>query len=416
MVELEADPDRTVVEMVDRRVGMVLAHRYRIVHKLAAGGFGAVYVAHDAVAGCDVAVKLLHPGLVADPNIAARFRREVEALASLTSPHTVAALDAGEAPDGTPFLVMELLAGESVYEQMKAHGRMPWPRVVAIARGVCHSLGEAHSLGIVHRDLKPENIHLERRGEDADFVKVLDFGIAKIDQSSLEDGAELTQVGQMVGTFAYMAPEQMVGTCTAASDVFTLGVVMYELIAGRRPYGKAQGPAAQLAAVLADDPPPLASAPPALASLIARCIDKDPRRRYRDAVALGAALAQLGGPGEDAPTPRVTPRSLGRAALQPGLGTTLHGIAPLAPAPGPLARGSSPDGAVARGDASLARLSRLSRLAAGTDPITSSLPTSSFAEAPTTATGISSFATVNWTAVTIAVVIAAALIALGIAI
>jgi len=106
---VEADADRTVIERLDPRLGMVLAERYRLLHKIAAGGFGAVYVASDLVSNHDVAVKLLHPALAADENVAARFRREVEALTSLKSPHTVAALDAGEAPDGTPYLVMERL-------------------------------------------------------------------------------------------------------------------------------------------------------------------------------------------------------------------------------------------------------------------------------------------------------------------
>src|SRR3954469_4486714 len=169
MAQVEADGDRTVIEPLDPWYGRVLKDRYRIGAKLAAGGFGSVYTAHDVAGRREVAIQLLHPALAADPSIAARFLREIEALAMLTSPHTVAALDAGEAPDGTPFLVMELLTGESVYEQMKARGSMPWRRVVAIARGVCHSLAEAHAHGIVHRDLKPENIHLERRGDDSDF-------------------------------------------------------------------------------------------------------------------------------------------------------------------------------------------------------------------------------------------------------
>ena len=299
---VETDADQTVIERLDPRLGMVLAERYRLIHKIAAGGFGAVYIANDLVSNRDVAVKLLHPALAADENVAARFRREVEALASLTSPHTVAALDAGEASDGTPYLVMELLTGESVYSRYKAKGRMSWERVVAIARGVCDSLAEAHSLGIVHRDLKPENIHLEHRGDDPEFVKVLDFGIAKVNNSSIADNADLTHVGQMVGTFAYMSPEQMTGACTPESDVFTLGVVMYELIAGKRPYGEAKGPAAQLAAVLGDVPPLVTPAPLELTRIIARCIDKDPMRRYRNAHELQIALARFFDGADEAPT------------------------------------------------------------------------------------------------------------------
>jgi eukaryotic-like serine/threonine-protein kinase len=385
---VEADADQTVIEPFDPRLGMVLAERYQLVHKLAAGGFGAVYVATDLVAHRDVAVKLMHAALAADHSVAARFRREVEALASLTSPHTVAALDAGEAPDGTPYLVMELLTGESVYSRYKAKGRMSWERVVAIARGVCDSLAEAHSLGIVHRDLKPENIHLEHRGDDPEFVKVLDFGIAKVNNSTIADNADLTHVGQMVGTYSYMSPEQMTGTCTPESDVFTLGIVMYELIAGKRPYGEAKGPAAQLAAVLGDAPPLVTPAPLELTRIIARCIDKDPMRRFRNAHELQFALERFSDGADEAPTQFVPSRRSVPAWIEPTLGVTLQGIAPDL-----VARGSS-----------TAFSDRKS------EPVTEPNP---FATTPTTATGVSAFATPNMRVVIIAIVIAMALIALG---
>jgi len=407
----ERDQDSTVIEALDPWVGVTLHERYRITQKIAAGGFGVVYVAADLVAQRDVAVKILHPGLAADPSIAARFHREIEALRTLKSPHTVAALDAGEAPDGTPYLVMELLTGESVYEQMKARGKMPWRRVLAIARGVCHSLGEAHAKGIVHRDLKPENIHLERRGDDVNFVKVLDFGIAKNHYSAVEGGADLTQVGQMIGTFCYMAPEQMIGTSAPESDVFTLGIVVYELIAGRRPYGDAKGPAAQLAAVLGDTPPPLPNAPAALVEIVMRCIDKDPLRRYRDAHELGEALATIVDTGDDTPTVHAnkryqTPVPAAQVAERPATPrnvwfepahgvATIHGILPT--------RASAP-----------ALDPERPRLATGTSPIVdlTHTPMSPFAptETPSTSTGMTSYTAINWNAVVIALVIAAIVI------
>jgi serine/threonine protein kinase len=406
----EADADSTVIEILDPWLGVVLNHRYRVTQKIAAGGFGVVYVAADLLAERDVAVKILHPGLAADASIAARFRREIEALQTLKSPHTVAALDAGEATDGTPFLVMELLTGESVYEQMKARGKMPWRRVLAIARGVCHSLGEAHARGIVHRDLKPENIHLERRGDDLNFVKVLDFGIAKNHHSAIEGGADLTQVGQMIGTFCYMAPEQMIGSCTPESDVFTLGIVIYELIAGGRPYGDAKGPAAQLAAVLGDPPVPLPNAPAAFVQIVMRCIDKDPLRRYRDAHELGEALAAIVDTGDDSPTLYANkryqtpvpgahlaerPSTPANVWFEPAHGiATLHGIVP--------ARGS---------ETVLEPEPR--RLATGTSPIVDLthtpiviVPLEAPPETPSTAPGMSSFTAINWNAVVVALVIA----------
>ena len=288
MAHVEADPDRTVVEKLDPRLGMVLGGRYRIEHKLAAGGFGAVYRGTDQD-GSAVAIKVLHPELANDPAVSERFRREAGALALLTDPHTVCAFDAGEAPDGTLYLVMELLSGESLYEHYRAHGPLAWRRVVAIARGVCSSLAEAHALGIIHRDLKPANIHLERRGDDPDYVKVIDFGFAKSSVASSFNG-DVTQVGQMIGTYDYMPTEQMIGSCTPQSDVFTLGVVMYEMIAGRRPYGESKGPAAQLAALLGTTPAMLDNVPPELARIIAKCISREPEDRYPDAAALAADL------------------------------------------------------------------------------------------------------------------------------
>ncbi|HET9989651.1 MAG TPA: protein kinase, partial [Kofleriaceae bacterium] len=257
--------------------------------------------------------------------------------------------------------------------------------------------------------LKPENIHLERRGDDVNFVKVLDFGIAKNHHSAIEGGADLTQVGQMIGTFCYMAPEQMIGSSTPESDVFTLGIVVYELIAGRRPYGDAKGPAAQLAAVLGDPPAPLPHAPAALVQIVMRCIDKDPLRRYRDAHELGEALATIVDTGDDMPTVYANKRYqtpapgqlVERVATPAGVwfepvhGTgTLHGIVP--------GRGS---------ETVLEREGP--RLATGTSPIVdlahATLPAAletPFPETPSTATGMTSYAAINWNAVVVALVIA----------
>ncbi len=288
----EVDLDRTVIERVDARLGTRLGERYRLDYKIAAGGFGAVYHAYDLVARRDVAVKVVHAALATDPMITARFQREVAALVQLRDPHTVVAYDAGEAPDGSLYLVMELLGGESLYERFISRGPLPWTTVVKIARGVCCSLAEAHAIGIVHRDLKPANIHIEERPNERDYVKVLDFGIAKLRDGSFVD--DVTHVGQMVGTFDYMAPEQMTGTCMPQSDVFTLGIVMYEMISGERPFGVASNPATMLAALLGTTPPPLTRVPVQLTKIVARCLARDPNDRYASAIELAAALAELG--------------------------------------------------------------------------------------------------------------------------
>src|SRR5687767_2552464 len=163
------------------RDGAILDRRYRVEEKLAEGGFGAIYRALDLVMGREVALKVLHRALVRDANVVERFRREASALAKLRDPHTITMYDAGQTEDGTRYIVMELLRGESLFAQFHEHGkRLPWKRVAKIARGVCSSLREAHAVGIVHRDLKPANIHLEKHSLEDDYVKVLDFGIAKM--------------------------------------------------------------------------------------------------------------------------------------------------------------------------------------------------------------------------------------------
>jgi len=294
---VRARRDPTIIANRDPLVGTVLDRRYRIEDRLAAGGYGAIYRATRLVDQRAVAIKVLHASLASEANVVARFRREAQALRALHGEHTVAALEHGETGDGTLYIVMELLAGESLAERFRAHGPLPWRRVVAIARQVCASLAEAHALGIVHRDLKPTNIHLEQVGDDHDFVKVLDFGIAKILHGSALDDAEITFGGQLVGSFDYMAPEQIFGgTVTPQSDIFTLGVVVYELIAGARPFGPATSPVAMLQAVATRTPAPLSSrsdAPPALDAIVLRCLDREAARRYANVDELAADLARV---------------------------------------------------------------------------------------------------------------------------
>jgi serine/threonine protein kinase len=285
--DADSDPDRDVtrVSVVDPLVGTVLDRRYRIEFRLAAGGFGAIYRASHVITRREVAVKVLHPSLASEPNVVARFRREAETLRALESPHTVRAFDVGEVVDGPLYIVMELLQGESLFERYRALGPVPWRRMLAIARQVCESLAEAHALGIVHRDLKPTNIHLERVGADDDFVKVLDFGIAKVLHGSALDSDDLTRSGQMIGTFDYMAPEQMVGSAlTAQSDIYTLGLVIYEMITGERPFGDPPSPTAMLQAMIMTTPPPISTrsdAPVEVDALVTKCIARDPDQRWR---------------------------------------------------------------------------------------------------------------------------------------
>ncbi len=281
----------------DPLLGTVIDRRYRIEFRLAAGGFGAIYRAVHVITGQSVALKVLHAKLASEPDVVARFRREGLALAQLRSQHTISAYDFGETTDGTLYIVMELLQGESLWERFSAQGPLPWRRLVKIARQVCSSLAEAHALGIVHRDLKPTNIHLERVGSDPDFVKVLDFGIAKILHGSSIDAVDLTKSGMVVGTFDYMAPEQMVGSqLSGQSDIYTVGLVMYEMLAGERAFGEQATPSAMLTAMLSRTPvapSTLVEAPAELDAVILRCLQRDPSDRFRDVLELGDALDHL---------------------------------------------------------------------------------------------------------------------------
>ncbi len=295
--------DRTMVERIDPLMGTVLAD-YRIDFRLAAGGFGAIYRATHVETGQQYALKVLHAELAtADARVIARFRREAATLAQLRCPNTIQAYgELGEAPDGSLYIVMELLHGESLYEQFRAKGVLSWERVVKIGRQVCNSLAEAHSLGIIHRDLKPANIHLEGKDGNPDFVKVLDFGIAKITQDSELDSSELTQAGQIIGTFDYMAPEQMVGgQCSGKTDIYTLGIVLYEMICGRRPFSDASSPTAMLAALLTQTPPPLGvrGVPAGLEEILLKCLEREPQHRYDDVDELAMDLDRLMTPVND---------------------------------------------------------------------------------------------------------------------
>jgi serine/threonine protein kinase len=279
----------------DERVGLLVADRYRIAKVLGVGGMGGVYEAEHLLIGKKVALKVLHAELAtADARVIARFRREADTLSQLRSPNTIQAYEIAEAPDGSLYIVMELLHGESLYEQFRAKGVLAWERVVHIGRQVCNSLAEAHALGIIHRDLKPANIHLETRDGKPDFVKVLDFGIAKMHSSGVDRG--LTRTGMAMGTPSYMSPEQAQGSKNLdhRTDVWALGVILYEMLAARRPFDADSYPLL-LMNIVATDPDPVSSyrkdLPEPLADLVMRCLVKDQEGRIGTMRELVDALA-----------------------------------------------------------------------------------------------------------------------------
>jgi serine/threonine protein kinase len=283
-----------MTQMRDPFVGAILDRRFRVDEKIAAGGFGAIYRATHVRSNHQVALKILHPRMASDERIVARFRREGATLTNLRSHYTVATYELVE-DGGTLFIVMELLRGQTLQQVFQVGGRLPWQRMVAIARAVCESLVEAHALGIVHRDLKPANIHL---GVD-DTVKVLDFGIAKLVHGNrLEEGGEdLTRANELVGTFDYISPEQIAGdSYSGRSDLYTLGIVAYEMITGQRPFGQVRGAALLTMIVTATPPPPstlVPGLPPQLDRILLRCLERDPDHRFASAGELASALDAL---------------------------------------------------------------------------------------------------------------------------
>jgi len=281
-------------------VGQTLGH-YRIVEKIGAGGMGEVYRAHDERLDRDVAIKVLPEEVAKDPERLRRFEREAKAVARLSHPNILEIFDFA-ADNGVTFAVTELLEGETLRELLqKERGPLPWRRVKEIGAAIANGLGAAHDKGVVHRDIKPSNIFLCTDGRR----KILDFGLAathEVVESEAETRsmeAPLTREGAVMGTVGYMSPEQAAGCpVDSRSDLFSLGTVLYEMLAGRRPFG-GDSDARRLAALLRDDPPPLADVDPKVSRLVERCLRKDASDRFQSAEELKAAIEASLAPGAD---------------------------------------------------------------------------------------------------------------------
>jgi eukaryotic-like serine/threonine-protein kinase len=265
---------------------VLLGGRYRLTRRMAAGGMGHVWEAEDTVLHRLVAIKVLSEGLSSDPRSAERFRREAQAAAGLSHPNVAGVFDYGE-DDGTQFIVMELLEGETLAQRIGRIGRLDPAEAGRIAGVVAAALEAAHKAGIVHRDVKPGNVMLTPQGE----VKVLDFGIAAA------SGPNLTVTGFTIGTAAYLSPEQAAGErATSASDVYALGVVLYEMLSGRPPF-TGETPVAVAAAHVSQEAPPLTDVVPGVPAHLAlacqKAMAKDPALRPRTA---GVFRQMLGPP------------------------------------------------------------------------------------------------------------------------
>ena len=272
-------------------VGDVLADKYRVEKILGLGGMGMVVAAIHLDLEQRVAIKLMLPSGGDNSDAAARFLREARAAAKLTGEHVCRVLDVGRFDTGAPYIVMEHLEGQTLGAYLKRRGPLPIGEAVDYVLQAAEGMAEAHARGIVHRDLKPDNLFLTTRLDGEPIVKVLDFGISKAAVAN-----SVTRTNDIMGSPAYMAPEQMNSArdVDARADIWSLGVVLYQLLGGKVPFTAESLPALCLA-VIHDPPPPLSSVrgdlPPGLADIVMRCLEKDREDRFADIGELAERLA-----------------------------------------------------------------------------------------------------------------------------
>jgi len=277
-------------EPEDPFIGRLIAGRYLIEEELGSGGMGSVYRARHQVIGRDVALKFLEPALVRNERQRKRFLGEARAANQINHEHIIDITDFGETEDGLVYMVMEYLEGRPLSEEIEK-GAMPPRRALRIATQIAMGLARAHELGVVHRDVKPANIYLVRRKADSDYVKILDFGVARI-----EHDMRITGQGTIVGTPEYIAPEQIhTAAAMPSADLYSLGCVLFEMLTSKLPF---EGKTTILLVKHLNDPPPkpssvLATIPPEVDQLVLRLLQKEPAQRYRDAYHLVEALQQL---------------------------------------------------------------------------------------------------------------------------
>ncbi len=305
LTDTQTPPPRVIAKSDDPMIGSTVAGRYHVEARLGEGGMGAVYRVEHTLMKKRLALKVLHREMTGQPEIVARFEREALAAAHIEHPNVAGATDFGKLEDGSCYLVLEYVEGTSLRTWID-RGPLLASRAVHVTVQMLSALRRAHELGIVHRDLKPENVLLVEKDGDADFVKVLDFGIARVPIGSIgtstggENGPSLTRAGMVYGTPEYMAPEQALGQpVDGRSDLYSVGVMLFEMLTGRRPYDN-KDKVALLGQHVAGPIPRVRERAPEQAitaeveAIVTRLLSKSPSDRYADAQAAADALLAIG--------------------------------------------------------------------------------------------------------------------------
>jgi eukaryotic-like serine/threonine-protein kinase len=301
----------------DPLIGKTLAGKYLIEDLIKHGGMGAVYRGKHVLMEKTVAIKVLRPSLASDNDVVARFSREAKAASRISHPHAVSVTDFGEDEHGVVFLVMEYLDGRTLKEIIRSEGPLALGRTVEIVRQVAGALDAAHQQGVIHRDLKSDNIMLSQTN-GGDWAKVLDFGIAKIQQPHGVADPDITAANLVVGTPQYMSPEQCAqsGPLDARSDIYSFGIILYEMLAGRVPF-TGDSPTVIMMQQVQDPPPSVLEARPdlpvAVAGVVMRALAKQPSERFQSAGEFSAALAEGVAGAASAPVvaaPETTPNAV----------------------------------------------------------------------------------------------------------
>ena len=279
-------------------IGSVVRGKYRVERLLGEGGMGMVLGAWHELLGQRVALKVLRPDLVANPGLLERFKREAQAASRIRSDHVARVIDVDALADGTPFMVMEYLEGQDLAALLQSP--LPYRTAIEYVLQACDAIAEAHALGIIHRDIKPANLFLTRTREGKPLVKVLDFGISKIEKTDSGNPATVTKTSAVMGSAVYMSPEQMLSArdVDARTDIWSLGVTLYELCTGDVPFLGETLP--QVCALVMNKPPPpprtlRPDLPAELEVVILRCLDKDRDARFASVAELCWALAPIVG-------------------------------------------------------------------------------------------------------------------------